>query len=163
MVRQERGEVARELGGQVQPTDLGDFRRRPGAPDAGSGEDGGLDLGRRLIRGVRQPVAQQVQPVGGQHDAHFFLQLARCGLGGAFAGLGFAAGMHELVRAAFADGQQASGAIKDADGGDHNAGIHSAGLVSGPGSAGAAAAAGSSRRRDDSSSWSLAGPVTSQR
>ena len=108
MVRQQRGEVCRQLGVQVQPADLGDFRRRPGAPHPRSRENGGLDLGGCLVGGIRQPAAQQVQPVRGQHDPHLFLELTRRCLGRRFAGLGFAAGMHELVRAPFADGQEAS-------------------------------------------------------
>ena len=137
MVRQQRGEVAGQLGGQVQPADLGDFSRRPGAPHPRSREDGGLDLRGRLVGGIRQPAAQQIQPVRGQHDPDFFLELTRRCLGRSFAGLGFAAGVHELVRAPFPDGQEASGAIEDADGGDDDARVHSAMPASGAASGGA--------------------------
>ena len=84
----------------------------------GCGEDGGLDLRGGLVRGVGEPDAQQLQFSRGQHDPHFLLKLPGCRLGGGLAGLGLAAGMHELVRATLADGQEPAGVVEDADGGD---------------------------------------------
>ena len=87
---------------------------------------------------------------GGSDDADFLRQFPGRGLRRGFAGLGLAAGVHELVRAALADGEQPAGGVKDADGGDHDVRV---GAVLRPGS----------RCSTDSSSRSLAGPVTSQR
>ena len=72
-----------------------------------------------------------------------------CRLDSRFAGFGLAAGVHEHVRAAFADGQEPAGVVEDADGGDNDAVFHAAiGLSSGT--------------RCDASSRSFCGPWTSQ-
>ena len=155
MVREQRGEVAGSSAARSSQRISAISADGPGAPDPGGREDGGLDLGGGLVGGVRQPDAQELQLLGGQHDPHFFLELPGRRLGRGFAGLGLAAGMHELVRAPFADGQEASGVVEDADGGDDDAGIHPREPE---------CRCGRGRRRStDSSSWSLAGPVTSQR
>ena len=121
-------------------------------PDPRGGEDRGLDLRRGLVGGVREPDAQEHQLVRREDDPDFFRQLAGGRLGGSLARLGFAAGMHELVRASFADGEEASGLVEDTDGGDNDERVHARRVH---------AAESVVRRSTDVSSWSLAGPVTS--
>ena len=152
MVGEQRGEVVGQLPGQVQPADLGDLRGRMGVPDPRGREDRSLDLRRGLVGGVREPDAQEHQFVRREDDSDFFRELPGRRLGGGLASLGLAAGMHELVRAAFADGEEAPGLVEDADGGDNDERVHARRVH---------AVASSVRSNTDVSSWSLAGPVTS--
>ena len=119
----------------------------------GGGEHRGLDVRGGLVGGVGQPDAHGPQIFGRHLDAHFLQQFTRGGLGCGFAGFGLAAGVHELVRAALADGQQAAGVVIDADGGHNNAVFH--GYDPSPPRPGA-------RRSTDSRSWFFRGPWTSQ-
>ena len=97
-------------------------------------------------------VLQEHQLVCREDDSDFFRQLPGGRLGGRLARLGLAARMHELVRAAFADREEAPGLVEDADGGDHDERVHAQRVH---------AAVSAIRRNTDVSSWSLAGPVTS--